>query len=149
MLRQKLNQFLDNLIGKTLYDISLACEMMMFGFENRCIHSQCFTRIVLDGRILFTTLDFQNWDGVTDTNNDLWYNFAQNKSKLLGSKICKVELSETNDLFIWLENSAVIQMFFSNGAPHFETENEQWRVFEKGETQKAHIVVYSNRIEEQ
>ncbi len=149
MLQQKLKSAVASLVGKTLQSLNFACEMMMFDFENLCIHSQCFTRILLNDSIAFATLDYQNWDGVTDTNNDLWYNSAQYKSKLLGSKICKIDLSATNDLFIGLENNAMIQMYVSNGTPHFDTENEQWRIFVKGETQKPHIVVYSKHIEEQ
>ena len=95
---QNLKEYLQILVGKTLEDVNLACEMIMFTFGNVDIHAQCFTRIIYKNNVLLTTLDYQNWDGVTDTNNDEWFNLSQNKDKLVGcifTQVSDVE-DETN-----------------------------------------------------
>ena len=147
MVQQKIKASMEQLVGKTLQKFNLACEMMMFNFEGVCIHAQCFTRILYKNDILLTTLDYQNWDGVTDTNNDEWYNLELHKDKIINNKIEKIEFTPTNDLLIWLENDIRIQMFISNGTPHYGEDNEQWRFFIYDDEQQPHTVIYSQTIE--
>ena len=66
----KLIEHLQAIVGKRLDAINLACEMMMFSFENYEFHTQCLTRIICENDILVTTLDYQSWDGEVEDNND-------------------------------------------------------------------------------
>ena len=147
LMFQKAKEYLDQLIGKTLQNITLACEMIVLDFGNFGVHAQGFVRILEENDILLTTLDYQNWDGVTDTNNDEWYNLAQFKSKIVNNKVLRIEMTERNDLFIELENNIMIQSFNSNGPSHYNEieEQEQWRFLLDDE--KMHIVVYQKNIE--
>lgn len=139
--------YLNQLVGKPLEDVRLACEMIMLDFGNIGIHAQGFTRIMEGSDILLTTLDYLNWDEVTDTNNDEWYNLAQYKSRIVGNKVTAVELTSSCDLTIRLENQICIQAFNSNGPSHYGDieEQEQWRVLLDDED--MHIVVYQKNIE--
>lgn len=137
------------MVGKTLDNVNLAGEMMMFTFEDVSIHSQCFSRIMQKERVLLTTFDYQNWDGVTSTNNDEWYNLSQYKGIIINNKVIKTELADTNDVFICLENGIHIQIFISNGAPHYGEDCEQWRIFENNNKAAPHIVIYSESVEEE
>ena len=145
MNRQKIIEYLDSLIGRTLENISLSCEMMMFKFGEISIHSQCFTRIIYKDQILLTTFDYQNQDGVTSTNNDEWYNLSRHKELITCNKVVSADLSDTRDVIIRLGNDVLIQIFVSNSQPHYMEDSEQWRIFEKNKD-VPHIVVYSNSI---
>ena len=149
MERKIIKNYLELLIGRSLDSVNLACEMLMFAFGDISLHSQCFTRIMLKERVLLTTLDYHNWDGETDTNNDEWYNLSRYKNSIINNKVVKAELTETNDVFIWLENDIQIQMFIANGSPHYEEDNEQWRIFENNNEDSSHIVVYSESIQQE
>ncbi len=149
MNRQKIKDYLKELDGRTLDDLNLACEMMMFCFGDICIHSQCFTRIIRKEQILLTTLDFQNWDGENDKHNDEWYNLSLNKDLIINNKVIKTQLSDTNDLFIWLENGICVQIFISNSCPHYVIDREQWRIFKRGGIDIPHTVVYSQTIQDE
>ena len=70
--RNTLQKHFEVIIGKQFTDLHLACEMMMFTFGEYALHTQCLTRIIHENDILVTTLDYQNWDGEVDTNNDEW-----------------------------------------------------------------------------
>ena len=61
--REILQKHLNVIVGKQLTELYLACEMMMFSFEEYALHTQCLTRIICKNDILVTTLDYQNWDG--------------------------------------------------------------------------------------
>jgi hypothetical protein len=149
MIRQKIKKYLESLESRCLDDVNLACEMMMFRFGDISIHSQCFTRIIRRERVLLTTLDYQNWDGETDTNNDEWHHLAQYKDIIVKNKVIKTELTDTNDVFIWLQNDICIQMLISNGSHHYGEACEQWRIFENNNKEAPHIVVYGETIESQ
>lgn len=145
IIREKIKTYLDQIIGRTLDKVGLACEMMSFNFGDIALHAQCFTRILHKGRILVTTTDYQSWDGVIDTNNDEWYNLALHRAMIENSKVIKTKLTSTNDVLIWLENDIHIQIFISNSAPHHTEALEQWRIFERT-TETPHIVVYSEGV---
>ena len=66
----KLNEHLQAILGKRLDALNMACEMMMFSFEEYELHAQCLTRIMCENDILVTTLDYQSWDGEAEENND-------------------------------------------------------------------------------
>lgn len=149
MIRTKIIDRLELLKGKNLDNLSLACEMMMFTFGDIVIHSQCFTRILCKERVLLTTLDYQNWDETDAENNDEWYNLSLHKSIIINNKVVKTQITNTNDLYIWLENDIQLQIFISNGSPHYVEDCEQWRIFEIDRKTIPHIVVYSNRIQEE
>ncbi|MBE6925531.1 MAG: hypothetical protein E7461_01690 [Ruminococcaceae bacterium] len=149
MIRQKIKDYLELLNGKTLSNLSLACEMMMFTFDNIAIHSQCFTRILYRDQILLTTLDYQNWDETDDKNNDEWYNLSLHKNLIINNRVSKAQLMDTNDLFIWLENNIQIQMLISNSSPHYVEDSEQWRIFQNDSEDFPHTVIYSNSIQDE
>ena len=147
MLKNKLKESVEKLVGKTLSDLNLACEMIMLDFEGCHIHSQCFTRIIYNNDIILTTLDYQNWDGINNQNNDEWYNLSKHKNLIVNNKVKKSKLTPTNDLLIELENNVQIQLYVSNGLTHFEEEQEQWRYFKISKEDEPHIVIYSTKIE--
>ena len=149
MSRKKLEAYLELLNGTILDNLTLAAQMMIFSFGNIAIHSQCFTRIMHKNQILLTTLDYQNWDEVDDKNNDEWYNLSLHKNLIINNKVIKAELTNSNDLFIWLENDIQLQIFISNGLPHYIEDSEQWRIFENDGENMPHTVVYSNCIQEE
>ena len=126
---EKIKDYLKELDGRKLDNLNLACEMIMLCFGDISIHSQCFTRIICGGKILLTTSDYQNWDGENEKHNDMWYNLAQYIDLIINNKVIKIELTDINDLFIWLENDVCIQMFISNSCPHYGDDREQWRIF--------------------
>ncbi len=149
MIRKKIEKYLELLNGSTLNDMTLAAQMMMLSFGNIAVHSQCFTRIMHRNQILLTTLDYQNRDEVDDSNNDEWYNLSLHKDLIINNKVIQTEFTSNNDLFICLENDIQIQIFISNGSPHYVEECEQWRIFEIDSENKPHTVVYSNCIQEE
>ena len=53
-----LNDYLQAIVGKKLETLNLACEMMMFSFEEYELHAECLTRIIKENDILVTTFDY-------------------------------------------------------------------------------------------
>ena len=146
---EKINDYLKELDGRNLDDLHLACEMMMFCFGDISIHSQCFTRIIRGGKILLTTSDYQNRDGEDEKHNDQWYNLARHIDLIINKKVIKTQLTDTNDLLIWLENDVCIQMFISYSRPHYGDDREQWRIFRQGNVDVPHTVVYSQTVQDE
>ena len=149
MSRQKIKDYLKELDGRNLDDLNLACEMMMFCFGDISIHSQCFTRIIRNEQILLTTSDYQNWDGENEKHNDMWYNLARHIDLIINKKVIETQLTDTNDLLIWLENDVCIQMFISHSCPHYGDDREQWRIFRQGNVDVPHTVVYSQTVQDE
>lgn len=147
MIRKRMEKFFDLLNGRTLDSVYPVCEMLIFEFGNISLHVQCFARITQRNKILLTTLDYQNWDEITDINNDEWYHLSQYREIIVNNCVIKAELTAMNDIFIRLENDISIQIFISNGAPHYIDECEQWRIFEKDNEEDLHIVVYADKVE--
>ena len=125
----KLMEHLQAIVGKQLDAINLACEMMMFSFEDYAIHSQCLTRIIAKNDIFVTTMDYQSWDGENDKNNDEWYFVDKYKEQIVGGIVLSVNLNALNDLSLTLNNGITIELFVQNGYNHFDDEREQWRFF--------------------
>lgn len=150
----ELQEQLSNIMGLRLTDVYPACEMLMFSFDNYALHSECLTRIIKDNDILLTTLDYQSWDGEISENNDEWHNLEKYKETIVGGRVVKIELSSLRDLTIVLDNNITIQLFISNGYPHYYEDTEQYRFFECSENEWEeqnpsinHYVVYSKSIE--
>ena len=126
--------------------MNLACEMMMFGFGDFALHAQCFTRIIRGGDILASTLDYQNWDGETDTNNDEWYFVEKYRPEIIGGRVTNVEISPVNDVLIELDNGVRIEIYVSNGFFHYGEDREQWVFFKPEDESHPFISVNSKSI---
>lgn len=119
------------------------------------IHGQCLTRIIKNGDILVTTLDYQSWDGEHEENNDEYYNLRKYKTEIEGGKVLSVEVDRLFDVIITLDNGVIIQLLIQNSYSHYDEESEQYRFFEVSpddteenrENLPPHYVVYSKHIE--
>ena len=143
----KLMEHLQVIIGKQLDAINLACEMMMFSFENYELHTQCLTRIICDNDILVTTLDYQSWDGEIENNNDEWYFVEQNRAKIVGGTVTSVNVNTLHDVAIVLDNGIRIELFVKNGYHHFDDEQEQWVFFKHHDHSYPFITVYNKTVD--
>lgn len=97
--RNTLQEYISTIVGKNLTKLHLACEMMMFSFEEYALHTQCLTRIICENDILVTTLDYQNWDGEVDSNNDEWYFVEQYRDKIIGGTVKSATVSPVYDVY--------------------------------------------------
>ncbi len=149
-----LEKVIKKIIGLKLDAIGYTCEMLMFNFSQYALHVECLTRIVKNGDILVTTLDYQSWDGKHNETNDEYYNLAKYKTEIEGGKVLSVEVNSLCDMIITLDNGVTIQIFIQNSYAHYDAEREQYRFFEvssndetKEEKLPPHYVVYSKHIE--
>ena len=145
--REILQNHFDEIVGKQLTELHLACEMMLFSFEEYALHTQCLTRIICENDILVTTLDYQNWDGEVDTNNDEWHFVEQYRDKIIGGIVTSAKVSSLYDVTIILNNGIKIELINKNGYHHFDDECEQWRFFKVGDHSYPHITVYSKTVD--
>ena len=143
----ELKKYLQQVVGNQLDELNLACEMMMFSFENYKLNAQCFVRIIRDNDILVTTLDYQSWDGEVDSNNDEWYFLEQHKSKILGGIVTSVDVNPLCDVAIVLDNGVRIELFIKNGYHHFDEEQDQWVLFKHDDHSYPFITVYNKTID--
>ena len=143
----KLNAHLQTIVGKQLDALNMACEMMMFTFGEYAIHAQCLTRIIGENDILVTTLDYQNWDGEVEENNDEWYFVEQNRAKIVGGTVTSVSVNALNDVAIVLDNGIRIELFIKNGYHHIEDEQEQWVFFKHHDHSYPFITVYNKTVD--
>ena len=143
----QLMELLKQTIGKRLDAINLACEMMMFSFEEFELHSQCLTRIICENDILVTTLDYQSWDGDVEENNDEWYFVEKNRTKIVGGTVTSVNVNALHDVTIGLDNSISIELFVKNGYHHFDNEQEQWVFFKRNDHSYPFITVYNKSVD--
>ena len=143
----KLMEHLQVIIGKQLDAINLACEMMMFSFENYELHTQCLTRIICDNDVLVTTLDYQSWDGEIENNNDEWYFVEQNRAKIVGGTVTSVNVNTLHDVAIVLDTGIRIELFVKNGYHHFDDEQEQWVFFKHHDHSYPFITVYNKTVD--
>ena len=125
----------------------LACEMMMFSFEEYELHTQCLTCIICENDIIVTTLDYQRWDDEADTNNDEWYFVDLYKDKIIDGTVISATVSSLYDVTIVLDNGIVIELINKNGHHHYDEESEQWRFFKGGDYSYPHITVYSKIVD--
>ena len=141
-----LSKHLQSIVGKKLDMLTLACEMMCFNFDEFALHSLCLTRIIKGNDILVTTLDYQNWDGENDINNDEWYFVEKYKDTIEGGVVTSVKVSMLNDVEIILNNGIKIELFVKNGYHHFDEENEQWVFFKIDDESYPFITVLSKSV---
>lgn len=142
-----LNKYLNSILGKQLESLYLACEMMMFDFGDYALHSLCLTRIIQEKDILVTTLDYQNWDGEVDTNNDERYFVEKYKDKIVGGIVTSVIVTPLYDVEIIMNNGVRIELLIKNGYHHFEDEKEQWVFFKVGDHSYPYITVYNKTVD--
>ena len=142
-----LMKHLQIIVGKRLNAINLACEMMMFSFEEYELHAQCLTRIICENDILTTTLDYQSWDGEVEDNNDEWYFVEQNRTKIVGGTVTTVNINSLHDVIIVLDNGMKIELFVKNGYHHFADEQEQWVFFKHDDHSYPFISVNSKTVD--
>lgn len=155
MNNSEFENIITKIIGIKLTRVHLACEMMLFNFEQYAIHSLCLTRIIKNNDILVTTLDYQSWDGECNENNDEWFNLDKFKSKIEGGKVIDIKMSPLKDLTITLDNDITIEILIQNSYSHYDDEQEQYRFFEVVEDDETdeqknmqpHYVVYSKHID--
>lgn len=143
----KLKEHLQEIVGKRLDALNLACEMMMFSFGKYALHAQCLTRIIDENDILVTTSDYQNWDGEVEENNDERYFVEQNRAKIVGGMVTSVNVNSLHDLVIILDNGIRIELFVKNGYHHFDDEHEQWVFFRHHDHSHPFITVYSKTVD--
>ena len=143
----KLGEHLRQIEGKRLDAINLACETMMFSFENYELHTQCLTRIIFEKDIIVTTLDYYSWDGGVEENNDEWYFIEQNRAKMVGGTVTSVNVNALHDVTIVLDNGIRIELLVKNGYHHFGDEQEQWVLFRHHDHTHPFITVYSKTVD--
>ena len=115
-----LNEYLQVIVGKKLEKLNLACEMMMFSFEDYAFHALGLTRIIKDNDILVTTLDYQNWDRENDENNDESYFVKKHRDKIEGGVVISVSVTPLYDVEIVMDNGikmviTILMMKMNNG----------------------------------
>lgn len=142
-----LTEHLHTIVGKRLDAINLACEMMMFSFEEYALHTQCLTRIICENDILVTTLDYQSWDGEVEENNDERYFIEQNRGIIVGSMVTDVNINALHDVVIILNNGIRIELLVKNGYHHFDDDYEQWVFFKRHDHSSPFITVYSKTVD--
>ena len=142
-----LNEYLQPIVGKKLETINLACEMMMFSFEDYSLHTLCLTRIIQENDILVTTFDYQNWDRKVDKNNDELYFIKKYKKRIVDGTVTSVNITPLHDLQITMDNNILIELFISNGYHHFGDEKEQWIFFRQDDHHYPFITVCSKTVD--
>lgn len=145
--QMKLTEHLQVIVGKQLDGLNCACEMMMFSFDDYALHAECHTRIIYENDILVTTLDYQNWDGEVDSNNDEWYFVDQHRSKIVGGIVTSVRVNPIHDVVIILDNGVRIELFVKNGYHHFEDEQNQWMFFKRGDHSYPFVTVKNKTVD--
>ena len=147
-MKKELIENIMKLKGQTLNSINFACEMIMLDFGKDAIHCQALTRISKHNDILFTTYDYQTWDGNESKNNDEYYFFETYKDEIVNGVVTDIKVSNTNDLIIEFDNGVKIEVFIANGYNHYDEENEQWSLLINAGTEHSkHYVVYNKNIE--
>lgn len=139
--------FIHSLVGKRLLNVCCAAEILTFDFFPLALHASGYARIIKNSDILVTTLDYQSWDLSESTNNDEWFNVKQFHAEMIGGAVLSATLSPWNDLHIELDNGVIIECLIANSYPHYNDEQEQWVLFERGKDHKPFLTVYSKRVE--
>ena len=145
--QNKLNAYLQKIVGKRLDDLRFVCEVMLFTFEEYALHALCHTRIIRDKDILATTLDYQNWDCEKETNNDEWYFIYKYKDEIVGGVVTHVEVNCCHDVVVTLDKGIRIEMYIKNGYHHFDDECEQWVFFKVDDHSFPFVTVYNKTVD--
>ncbi len=144
--QKQLWKLLSVLVGKRLDAINLACEMMMFSFDDYELHCQCITRIVDEDGIVVTTQDYFCWDGEDCKNNAQWHAVSKYQSRICSATVKTVSVSRLHDIRIRLDNGVRIETYLSNGKCCNE-EIEQWVFFRRHDHSSPYVTVYQNGID--
>ena len=143
--------FIHSLVGKRLLDVCCAMELLTFDFSPLALHASGCARIIRNGDILVTTLDYQSWDLSESINNDEWLNVAKFHEEISGGVVLSVTLSPWHDLRIELDNGVIIECLIANYYPHYSEEKEQWVLFERGKVRgkesKPFLPIYNKSID--
>ena len=134
------------LIGQTLTDIKVRYDLLMLRFGDYELHASCFTRVLRNHDILFTTMDYQSWDEEEYTHNDMYLNIADWGEKIIGQKVCSIDISPIYDLVIVLDNDTQIEIFNSEGKRRMTEEGEQWFFYKPEDESYPFLSVYSKHI---
>lgn len=147
--KKEVQAFANQLIGAKLLSLSCACELLCFGFSNNmALHASHLCRIISDGDILVTTLDYHSWDELDSKHNDEWENVNRFKDKILGGSVLSAAVNEINDLKIVLDNGIVVECLIANAYSHYTEEQEQWFLFEHTEDNTGRfLTAYSKHLE--
>ena len=106
------------------------------------------TRIIKNGDILVSTLDYQSWDGVNSRSNDELKNIERFRKDIVGGAVVSADVNEVNDLRVTLDNGVIIECLIANGYVHYSNEREQWVLFEKNDREKrTFLTVYNKSCE--
>ena len=144
---QEYQTFLSQMKGLQLQNINCACEMLTLDFGEYAFHARELTRVVLNNDILFTSHDYQSWDGEHDKNNDEWYFLDKYREAILGGTVTELIFTPLHDLKICFDNHFIIECYIANGYHHYDDENEQYVFFERQKTGfRKFLAVYNKRI---
>ena len=135
------------LVGQVMTDLGAHYEILILRFGEYEIHVSCFARIIHDGRILFTTQDYQSWDEKDHKQNDMYLNIAKYGETLIGQKVRSVEVSPINDLFIVLDNDTRIEIYNSEASHQLSEESEQWFFYKPKDKTYPYLSVTNNGVE--
>ena len=135
------------LVGQVMTDLGAYYEILILRFGEYEIHVSCFARILHNGKILLTTMDYQSWDEKDHKHNDMYLNIAKHGATLIGQTVRSVEVSKVNDLFLVLDNGARIEIFSSEGSHRLSEESEQWFFYKPKDSSYPNMAVYSSGVE--
>ena len=146
---QDLRSFVQQLVGKQLIQFLCEADILEFIFSNDLVlHAMGFSRVISNGDILVTTMDYQSWDNLDSTHNDEWVNVDRYKEKIIGGSVLSASLNDVNDLRIVLDNNSIIECLIANSYPHYSEECEQWVLFEHTDDHSGRFLsAYNKQIE--
>ena len=140
-------QFVNRLAGKKLLHFCCEADILDFDFAPLALHAMGCSRVIKNGDILVTTLDYQSWDLHESAHNDEWFNVEKFHSEIIGGVVISVEISPCHDLRIELDNQVKIECLIANAYPHYGEEQEQWVLFEPTRDHSgAFLTVYNKSI---
>ena len=145
--KEDIAAFIKQLVGKRMDYFCCEADMFDFGFSDLILHVPGFGRVIKNNDILVTTQDYQNWDGEISTNNDAWLNMKKYNRDIVGGIVVSAQMNEVNDLTVEMDNGVVISCFIQNSYPHYDCEQEQWILFEKGCKNRKFLTVYNKTID--
>ena len=93
-------------------------ELLTFDFSPLALHASGCARIIRNGDILVTTLDYQSWDLSESINNDEWLNVAKFHEEISGGGGFFIKLKTWDDLRIKIKKGGIIESFIGNFYPH-------------------------------
>ena len=147
-MKAGIKPFINSLVGKKLEYLGCAAEILDFGFsDNLVLHGMGLTRIICDGDILITTIDYQSWDEKTSENNDEYYNIVKFRDRIIGGTVVSASINKLHDLTVKMDNGVMIECIIANSYPHYEDEeNEQWVLFEHTADHSGKFLTVYNKM---